>query len=253
MSGGEPRRRSSRVLPRAASVTPQSRRHMPSDGPRRVKNTIINFRTLKLPHDVRLALADAFWNHVGARTPKAICRAWRWVKVFARFAVETNAIRGVADLNGLLLVRYVQWLGHQRSAVGEPWGKVSRSSAYTVLRKLLQWIERCRPGLVEPIDYPFNPFPWRNRDSRHRRRLTPQQLRAILRACEDDIRRLRGVRHTLATEPSRGSTDMARPSWPGGKIRAISVIAGAGHAFTGQSSLWCHGFSVNGRSGCSFH
>jgi hypothetical protein len=163
---------------------------------------------------VRLALADAFWNHVGARTPRAIRHAWRWVRVFARFTSETNAIRGVADLDGLLLVRYVEWLGHQRSAIGEPWGKVSRSSAYTVLRKLLQWIERCRPGLVKPIDYPFNPFPWRNRDSRHRRRLTPQQLRAILRACEEDIRRLRGVRHTLTVEPSTDASDAVRPSPP---------------------------------------
>jgi hypothetical protein len=211
MTGHAPRKPTSRVLPRARAAASESRRHTPTDGPRKVVKTIIDFRTLTLPHDVRLALADAFWNHLGARTPTAICYAWQRVKLFARFVDETAAVRRAADLNGPLLIRYVEWLGRQRSQTGEPWGKVTRSAAYAVLRKLFQWLERCRPGLIEPMEYPFNPFPWRNRDARHRRRLPPQQLRAILRACEDDIRRLRAVRDTVATEPSPSTNGIVSP------------------------------------------
>jgi hypothetical protein len=201
------RRPPNRVLPRAALGTYENRRHTPVDTPRKVGETIIDFRALALPHDVRLALADAFWNHFGGRLPVSICYAWARVKLFGRFVVETGDVHSVADLNGHLLITYVEWLGRQRSEIGVPWSKATRSAAYTVLRKLLQWLERCRPGLIEPVEYPFNPFPWRNRDARPRRRLSPEQLRAILRACEEDIRRRRAVRDTLETQPPSTATE----------------------------------------------
>jgi hypothetical protein len=184
---------------------------MPADAPRKVVETIIDFRSLPLPRDVRLALADAFWNHVGARAPTAIHHAWRGVRVFARFVGETAAVRGLGDLNGLLLARYVEWLGLQRGAAGEPWGKITRAAAYTGVRTLLQWLESCRPGLIEPVDYPFNPFPWKHRDARRRTRLSPQHLRAILNACELDIRRLRAVRDMISKESSATETNGVSP------------------------------------------
>jgi len=241
MTGHAHRKRTSRVLPRPLSAASESRRHMPADGPRKVAQTIIDFRTLTLPRDVRLALADAFWNHLGARTPKAICYAWRQVKLFARFGAETAAVRRVSDLNGSLLIRYIEWLSRQRRETGEQWGKVTRSAAYTALRTLLQWLERCRPGLIKPVEYPFNPFPWRNRDTRPRPRLPPHQLRALLRACEDDIRRLRAVRGTVETEPPPTMTGVVGPSQIlrslvtdldmrfGGFVPSRTTLAGRGH------------------------
>ena len=78
--------------------------------------------------------------------------------------------------------------------------KSSRSGAYTALRKLLQWLERCRPGLVAPIEYPYNPFPWRNRDTAAIGKIPVGQLRAILKACERDIAAIRARRASFATE-----------------------------------------------------
>lgn len=194
------RRRMTRALSRSESDSRAERRHMPVDGPRQIQRTIIDFGSLGLPKDVRSALADAFWNHVGPRPLRSVGQNWHFLRVFSRFVAETCAVQRLADLDRTLLVRYVEWLGQQRTAAREPWSKTTRSVAYTTLRKLLQWLERCRPGLLDPIDYPYNPFPWRNRDTRHRRRLPPADLRAILTACERDIMQSRALRLAVANE-----------------------------------------------------
>ena len=38
------------------------------DAPRLIRQTVVDFSSLRLPEDVRLALAQAFWSHVGARS-----------------------------------------------------------------------------------------------------------------------------------------------------------------------------------------
>jgi hypothetical protein len=168
---------------------------------RQVRNTLIDFPALKLPADVTHALADAFWNHFGVRNERCILVTWANLKVFGRFAAESAALKNLADLNRTLLVRYVEWLNTRQRASGKSWTKSSRSTAYTTLRKLLQWLERCRPGVLGSIEYPFNPFPWRNRDTQPMRKLTAAQLRAILKACERDI---------AATRAQRAQADVER-------------------------------------------
>ena len=137
--------------------------------------------------DVSQALADAFWHHFGGRPHRTILTHWTHLKMFARFVTETAALRVLPELDGRLLGRYVEWLNRQCRPSGSPWSKSTRAGAYTTLRKLLQWLERCRPGLLPAIEYPFNPFPWRNRDSGRFARLSAAQLRGLLRACERDI------------------------------------------------------------------
>jgi hypothetical protein len=185
-------RRMRRVLSRTAT-SPAPLLGRP-DAPRRVRNTVIDFSALSLPADVRLALADAFWNHFAPRSPQQLITLWAQLRVFVRFAEESGSPQGVADIGYELLVRYVEWLNARRRANGEPWTKSARAGAYMVLRSLLQWLARCRPGLLGELHYPFNPFPWRNRDSRRRLTLGARELRAILKACERDITALRALR-----------------------------------------------------------
>lgn len=200
-----------RALPQSGRVSASSARHVPLDEPRKVRRTTIDFRALGLPKDVRHALADAFWNHVGPRGPTATHLQWGHLRCFGRFVAQTRSVRRLEDLDRALLLRYVEWLGQQRSTFsGEPLSKSSRSVAYTVLRKLLQWLERCRPGLIKPINYPFNPFPGRRREARPRRRLSIEELRAILRACEKDIGQSRVLRSQVAEE--RRSARISKPS-----------------------------------------
>jgi hypothetical protein len=173
----------------------------------RLGDAVVDFGALALPDDVRRALADAFWNHYGIRAPHSMQHAWYLLKIFGRFVAETGAVRSLDDLCGELLARYVEWLNTQRAANGVPWSKPTRSAVYGVLRKHLQWIERCRPGLLARIEYPFNPFPWRRRDTRRRVKVGAREIRALLRACERDILQLRAERHSAEEE-----RETARPN-----------------------------------------
>jgi hypothetical protein len=227
----------SRVLPRraprAGSIPERS------DAPRRVRRTVIDFSRLPLPADVRLALADAFWNHFGVRSPEQIQVLWARLRVFVRFAVESASLHGLADIHHDLLVRFVEWLNIQHRANGDPWSKWSRAGPYMTLRSLLQWLARCRPGVLGELHFPFNPFPWRNRDSGRVRRLPAQDLRAILKACERDITALRALRTRGERERAEaGSGDPARSLGAlleaidrryGGIVPPRRILSRAGH------------------------
>jgi hypothetical protein len=182
----------SRSLLRSPDLT--SVPHERIDAPRQMRQTTIDFSTLPLPPDVRVALADAFWNHFGGRSHNQILTLWAHIKVFSRFAEESAAISSLADFHHGLLVRYVEWLNGRCRRNGQPWTKSARSGPYTALRMLLQWLARCRPGLLGELHYPFNPFPYRNRDSERLKKLSARELRAILKACERDIKALRAQR-----------------------------------------------------------
>ena len=123
--------------------------------------------------------------------------------------------RASSDLRGDILLRYVEWLNAQRTVRGTPLGKATRSSTYTSLYKLLQWLVRCRPGLLGSIDWPINPFPWRNRDTRGRRALEARQVREILKACEHDIAQIRLMRERggqlIQSARAAGATYMSSP------------------------------------------
>lgn len=164
------------------------------DAPRRVRRTVIDFSSLALPPNVRLALAEAFWSHFGFRSMRQIITLWAQLRFFIRFATECSSLRRLSDVNDELITRYVEWLNGQRRADGKPWTQSARAGAYHTLRTLLRWLARCHPGLLPELHFPFNPFPWRNRDSGHVSRLPAPQLRAILRACERDIAALRALR-----------------------------------------------------------
>lgn len=151
----------------------------------------VDFTALELPADVREALAEAFWHHYGPRPIRTARRAWSFIKVFARFVRETDAVRTLVDIDAALLMRYIEWLGTRRGARGSLWSKTTRSATYGTLQKLLQWLARCRPGLIAPIEYPSNPFPLRNREASHRTKVTPERIRTLLWACEQDIEQIR--------------------------------------------------------------
>jgi hypothetical protein len=196
-----PRRdRIKRVLPRLEGPAAA-----PSDAarqvtPKRIKRTVIDFKTLALPKDVQRALADAFWNHLGSRPQSTILHGWHQIKIFPRFLLETQPIDGLDGLDRELLSRYIVWLNQQSGETGVAWTKATRAIAYGTLQRLLRWLQRCRPGLLQPIEYPVNPFPFRNRDRGSRGRLSPEHLRDMLRACERDIEQCRALRQRASEE-----------------------------------------------------
>ena len=120
---------------------PQSARH---DAARLVRHTLIDFSSLPLPADVRVALAQAFWGHIGGHSDRSIASYWKSILPFARFAAESQSLRSVADLDRAMLVRYIEWLNAQRCADGRIWALTTQAAVYGALRQLLRWLERCR-------------------------------------------------------------------------------------------------------------
>jgi hypothetical protein len=200
---------------------------------RQVRSTLIDFASLGLPADVTHALADAFWQHFGVRDARSVLVLWAHLKVFGQFALDTAGLASLADVHRGLLARYVEWLGARRRANGQPWSKSTCAGAYTALRKLLQWLERCRPGVLGPMEYPYNPFPWRNRDTAGVRKLPASQLRAILKACEREIAATRARRTEFAQERAAHRSPAASPD--ASRAALVAVIE---QRYTGIIPTW---------------
>ncbi|HEY6928009.1 MAG TPA: hypothetical protein VI653_31315 [Steroidobacteraceae bacterium] len=162
--------------------------------PRTLRRTVIDFRSLQLPAPLTKALAEAFWSQHKARSLSTMYTYWYHLKIFARFARERRVRLSLTDISGALLIHYIEWLNKQRGKSGKPWSQQTRSCPYVSLCALLQWLQRCKPGLLGSIEYPHNPFPGRNRSARQVERVSTQTLRTILKACERDITQLRAER-----------------------------------------------------------
>ena len=198
---GARRQPMSRTLPgKTAATSAQGMQPTRPDAPRQVRKTVIDFTSLHMPEDVRLVLAEAFWSHYGVQSANTVKAHWFHVMTFDRFVRESHAIKGLADVHRAVLVRYIEWLNVQCRRDGRPWSKGSRAAPYTALHKLLQWLVRCRPGTIAGIDYPFSPFPGRDRDSQPHGKIAVRHLRAILNACEADIAQIRSAREAATAQ-----------------------------------------------------
>lgn len=164
------------------------------DSPRKVRHTVIDFHSLHLAENLRVALADAFWSHYGVRSADSIKSAWSEFQIFDLFVKTSGLNLDVHDVDSALLTRYIEWLNKRCRLDGKPLSQRSRAGPYVVLCKLLRWLIRCRPGILGDIDFPFSPFPWRDRDCKPIHKISAQQLRDILKACETDIAQLREAR-----------------------------------------------------------
>ena len=189
---------------------PQPARH---DAARLVRHTLIDFSSLPLPADVRLALAQAFWGHIGGHSDRSIASYWKSILPFARFAAESQSLRSVADLDRAMLVRYIEWLNAQRCADGRIWALTTQAAVYGALRQLLRWLERCRPDLITSIDYPFSPFPNKAAARASRSTLSGRQLRAILQACEEEITQMRTARESAARQRAADADKPGTLGW----------------------------------------
>lgn len=190
------------------------------DAPRQVRDTVIDFTSLGLPEDVGLALAEAFWSHVGIFSECYIHTQWRHIKTFAQFARESGALGRLADLHRALLLRYIEWLNARRRSGGEPWAKSTRAAAYATLRTLLKWVERCRPGVIASIEYPFNAFPGKDSDALPHSKMPADELRALLRACEADIAQARDAREAARAQRL---TDCGTPGTLGWLLQHVDL------------------------------
>ena len=143
---------------------------------------------LALPDDLADLLAEAFRGVDAGSTVGTRHSRWRALRLFARFIVEDGAVRSTRDLTTETIGRFIAWLGQQRSRTGEPWAQASRAVPFGLLRSLLVWARRYCPEQLPPkLTIPYNPFPVRRQNQEPRTRLSEAHLKAILRACYEEI------------------------------------------------------------------
>ena len=176
------------------------------DVPRKAGPTLVDFSRLPLPAPVRRALAKAFWGQERVRSEASLHGYWHSLKTFGRFAAETGAVRSITDVNSTMIVRYLEWLNRRVRADGTPWHVRTRASAYAGLRTLLRWLQHCEPDLLGRIDFPRTAFPGQRSASRRIAPLAVQTIRAILKACEEDITAMRALRERGARERALART-----------------------------------------------
>lgn len=166
---------------------------------RKIGSTRVDFSKLSLPPTVRRALAEAFWDIERGLAAATMYGCWHSVRTFARFALETRAVYSLAAIDSAVVRRYIEWLHRQVRPDGAPWHPSTRASAYAGVRQLLRWLQRSRPKLLGDLDFPRCVFPNRHASLR-RKPLSPQVLRAILKACEQEITGIRALRDRGARE-----------------------------------------------------
>ncbi|MBI1261719.1 MAG: hypothetical protein GC184_08335 [Rhizobiales bacterium] len=138
-----------------------------------------------LPVDLCQPLVDAFRACGAGQKPATRRTTWGALRRFARFVADDGMIGTASDLDTAALGRYVLWL-KKEGASRAPRG--AHAVAFDVLRPLLIWCQRNRPGaLARDLEIPWNPFPGRRTHQQPRQRLSPDQIKAILRACYEEI------------------------------------------------------------------
>lgn len=138
-----------------------------------------------LPVDLRELMADALREHCAGQRPSSRRTAWLALRRFARFVADDGRILAAGDVDTEAIGRYVLWL-RKEGASRAPRG--AHAIAFDLLRPLLAWCQRNRPGALDPdLDIPWNAFPSRRTSQQPRRRLAASQIKAILRACYEEI------------------------------------------------------------------
>ena len=142
---------------------------------------------LGLPTDVTMLLADAFRNHLAASSSETHRHCGMALRVFARFAIEDGHVLSAGDLTTAMVGRYIAWLDRQIAGqTNKPWSKGSRANVLMQLRQMIDWTKRRHPArLPSRIDFPWRVWPNRTADTRPR--LGGENLKAILRACYEEI------------------------------------------------------------------
>lgn len=138
-----------------------------------------------LPADLRALLTDAFREHCSGQTVATRRTTWGAVRRFSRFVAVDGMIRQAADLDTAAIGRYVLWLQKNGSSGT---GRGAHAIAFDLLRPLLAWCRRNRPGVLSTdLDIPWNAFPGRRTRQQPRRRLPADRIKDILRACYEEI------------------------------------------------------------------
>lgn len=142
---------------------------------------------LGISQELKMLFADSFRMHYAGATTVTRKGCWKALRAFARFVENDGHIQAAQDMGSEAIGRYIAWIDRQNSTNGRPWSNSTRRGRYIYIKMLLFWIFRNRPGLLPAtLSFPSVPFRGRHRQSEPQR-LPASQLKAILRACYEEI------------------------------------------------------------------
>src|ERR1700738_1318927 len=102
----------------------------------------------ELPNDLHALLIDAFREHYADLAVTTRHVAWLALRRFARFVAQDDLIVSASDLDSSAVGRYVLWLRAREGTTRKPAAPRSTgTTAFDVLRPLLYWCQRNRPGV----------------------------------------------------------------------------------------------------------
>lgn len=110
-----------------------------------------------LPADLRGLMVQAFREHGVSQRPATRRTTWGAILRFARYVVDDGTIKRAGDVDTAALGRYVLWLRAQAASRAL---RGAHATAFDVLRPLLLWCQRNRPGaLARDLEIPGIRFP----------------------------------------------------------------------------------------------
>ena len=148
--------------------------------------TYLDFNVLELPKDITSVMSVAFSCVYGKCTRNSQLLRFNSLKQFAQFCKESR-IRNASDLTTEAINRFLIWLRRKKRRDGEPLRTSTQASTYTATKTLLGWIQENHPTLLPQIDFPYSPFPNRNKLSEKKDPLEPEVINTLIKCCERDI------------------------------------------------------------------
>src|SRR5258706_1233841 len=200
-----------------------------------------------LPGDLHALLVDAFREHYADLAVTTRYVAWFAFRRFEGSGAQDRLIRSAGNPDSGAIGRSVLWLRAAEGSGRNPAApRGTAATAVDVLRPLLYWCQRNRPGVLPAdLDIPYNPFPAKRSEQEPRRRLSSDQLKTILRACYEEIDEVWG-RFQYGQEiirlpdlPPRGKHGEGLARW----IWRISRIEGG--VMPDHAALERHGIKVD--------
>ena len=151
--------------------------------------TSLDFNVLELPKDMTSIMSVAFSCVYGNCTRNSQLLRFNSLKQFAQFCKESR-ISHASDLTTEAINRFLIWLKNKKRRDGESLSISTLSSTYTPTRNLLLWIQENHPTLLPQIDFPYSPFPNRNKLSKKTAPLEPEFINTLIKCCERDIQEI---------------------------------------------------------------
>jgi hypothetical protein len=144
-----------------------------------------DFRQFQKCGDIAQHLALSFARYGADQTPASRATTFGAVLAWFRFLEEDlPTLASVVEVDGEVIRAFIAWLNRRGGS------KTTRHASYGLIKRLLSWLQRNRPHLVNPrLEFPYNPYPRPQSDSLPREALSRSEMERVLSAARSELER----------------------------------------------------------------